>query len=153
MIDNGRFAIQISNGQFAYQTDEAGHPQPVIIPNDEHIPGGGLAISYPAGSYHANYARWPSSAKLAFWRCSASSAPRSSRSRRQHGQLRRFPDGRERGYVRLAVDNYSTLGSDDQINFLKLAISFISYGVSWIFNVYADLKPVEKLVNGQMVRA
>ena len=55
------------------------------------------------------------------------------------------------GYVKLAVDNYSTTGIDDQINILKVVISFISYAVSWIFNVYADLKPVERLVNGQMV--
>ncbi|MFI4892422.1 MAG: ABC transporter permease [Phycisphaerales bacterium JB058] len=157
MIDNGRFAIQISNGQFAYQTDEAGRIlSPVIIPNDEHIqfPGGGLAISYPAGSYHANYARtmailWLKLAFLAMLGIFCStflSFPVASMV-----SFGVFLMAESAGYVRLAVDNYSTLGSDDQINFLKLAISFISYGVSWIFNVYADLKPVEKLVNGQMV--
>lgn len=157
MIDQGRFALQISNGQFAYQTDEAGRIiSPVIIPNDELIqfPGGGLSISYAAGSYHANYARtmvilWLKLAFLAMLGIFCStflSFPVASMV-----SFGIFLMAESAGYVKLAVDNYSTTGSDDQINILKVVISFISYGVSWIFNVYADLKPVERLVNGQMV--
>ncbi|MCA9273636.1 MAG: hypothetical protein KDA31_11400 [Phycisphaerales bacterium] len=157
MIDDGRFAVQISNGQFAYQTDEQGNIiSPVIIPNDELIqfPGGGLSLSYPAGSYHANYARtmgilWLKLAFLAMLGIFCStflSFPVASMV-----SFGVFLMAESAGYVRLAVDNYSTLGGNNQVNFLKVIISFISYAVSWIFNVYSDLKPVEKLVNGQMV--
>ena len=157
MLDKGRFAVQISNGQFAYQTDNQGRIlNPVIIPNDEMIqfPGGGLSLSYPAGSYHANYARtmgilWIKLAFLAMLGIFCStflSFPVASMV-----SFGVFLMAESAGYVRLAVDNYSTLGNDDNVNFLKVAISFISYAVSWIFNVYADLKPVERLVNGQLV--
>src|SRR5690606_19112468 len=125
-------------------------------PNEEYlqIPGGGLTLSYSAGSYHANYARtmgvlWLKLAFLAMLGIFCStflSFPVASMV-----SLGVFLMAESAGYISLAVSNYSTLGSDDHVNFFKLAISAIAYGVSWIFNVYADLKPVEKLVNGQIV--
>ncbi len=157
MVDQGRFMIQMSNGQFAYFANQQGQiVSPTIVPNEEYlqIPGGGLTLSYSAGSYHANYARtmgvlWLKLAFLAMLGIFCStflSFPVASMV-----SLGVFLMAESAGYISLAVSNYSTLGSDDHVNFVKLAISAIAYSVSWIFNVYADLKPVEKLVNGQIV--
>jgi len=157
MVDQGRFVIQMSNGQFAYLANEQGQiVSPTIVPNEEYlqIPGGGLTLSYSAGSYHANYARtmgvlWLKLAFLAMLGIFCStflSFPVASMV-----SLGVFLMAESAGYISLAVSNYSTLGDDDHVNFFKLAISAIAYSVSWIFNVYAELKPVEKLVNGQIV--
>ncbi len=157
LIDNGRFVIQMSNGQFAYLANEQGQiVSPTIIPNDEflQIPGGGMTLSYNAGSYHTNYARtmgvlWLKLAFLAMLGIFCSTFL--SFSVASMVSLGIFLMAESSGYVRLAVSNYSTLDVDNNVNFVKVAISAIAYGVSWIFHIYSELKPVEKLVNGQIV--
>lgn len=156
LVENGTFVLQVSNGQFAYVGDGDQIVGVTIVPNAEflQIPGGGLTLSYNAGSYHANYARtmailWLKLAFLAMLGIFCStflSFPVASMV-----SFGVFLMAESAGYVSTAVDNYSTLGSDDQVNIVKAAIAFIAYGVAWIFGVYADLKPVEKLVNGQVV--
>lgn len=156
MIDKGVFAIQISNGQFAYLADQNRIVDFTIVPNPSFMqfPGGGLSISYNAGSYHANYARtmgilWLKLAFLAMLGIFCStflSFPVASMV-----SFGVFLMAESAGYVRLAIDNYATLDSENNLNLVKLAISATGYSVSWIFQTYADLKPVERLVNGQIV--
>lgn len=156
MIVDGVLALQISNGEFAYVADQNRIVDYTVVPNPSALqfPGGGLTVSYNAGSYHANYARtmavlWLKLAFLAmlgiFCSTFLSFAVASMVS------FGVFLMAESAGYVRLAIDNYATLDSDNNLNLLKLAISATAYSVSWIFRTYAELKPVEKLVNGQIV--
>lgn len=156
LVQNGEFVLQVSNGQFAYVGEGNQIVGVTIVPNEEflQIPGGGLTLSYNAGSYHANYARtmgvlWLKLAFLAMLGIFCStflSFPVASMV-----SFGVFLMAESAGYVRTAVENYATIDSDNNINPVKVLISAIANLVSWVFNVYADLKPVEKLVNGQVV--
>lgn len=156
LVANGVFAIGIANGEFAYISDGQNIVDAVFVPNEEffQIPGGGLSLSYPAGSYHANYARtvavlWLKLAFLAMIGVFFStflSFPVASLV-----TFAVFLMAESAGYVAMAVDNYSVLTDNKSVNPVKALISAIAYGVSWLFDVYAELKPVEKLVNGQLI--
>ncbi|GAB5496928.1 MAG: hypothetical protein Phyf2KO_20080 [Phycisphaerales bacterium] len=156
IVAEGDFAIEISNGEFAYAMENNRIAGTVIIPNGERmtIPVGGLTISYNAGSYHANYARtmgvlWLKLAFLAMLGIFCStflSFPVASMV-----SFGVFLMAESAGYVRMAIDNYATLDSEGNLNVLKLAISAVAFSVSWIFRTYAELSPIERLVNGQVV--
>lgn len=156
LVQDGRFVLQVSNGQFAYVGEGDRIVGATIMPNAEvlQIPGGGLTLSYNAGSYHANYARtmgvlWLKLAFLAMLGIFCStflSFPVASLV-----SFGVFLMAESAGYVASAADNYSIQDSDNNINFVKMVISFTAIGVSRVFDVYAGLKPVEKLVNGQVV--
>ncbi len=156
LVAEGDFAIEIGNGEFAYVLENNNIAGTVLIPNGDRmiIPPGGLTLSYNAGSYHANYARtmavlWLKLAFLAMLGIFCStflSFPVASMV-----SFGVFLMAESAGYVRIAIDNYATLDNEGNLNVLKLAISAIAYSVSWIFKTYADLSPIERLVNGQLV--
>ncbi|MFI4870869.1 MAG: ABC transporter permease [Phycisphaerales bacterium JB061] len=156
MIADGDLVIEISNGEFAYTVEGRQIVGTGTIPNSAgmRIPTGGLSLSYNAGSYHANYARtmgvlWLKLAFLAMLGIFCStflSFPVASMV-----TFGVFLMAESSGYLRLAIDNYATLNAQGQLNFVKLIISAITFSVSWIFKTYAELSPVERLVNGQVV--
>lgn len=156
LVIDGEFAIEVSNGEFAYAIENNQIVGTVIIPNGERmtIPAGGLTLSYKAGSYHANYARtmgvlWLKLAFLAMLGIFCStflSFPVASMV-----SFGVFLMAESAGYVRLAIDNYATLDHEGHLNILKWIIAVIASSVSWLFKTYAELSPVERLVNGQAV--
>jgi hypothetical protein len=157
LLLNDELVIEISNGEFAYTTNNG---REIVgtgtIPNSAgmQIPAGGLSVSYNAGSYHANYARTMSVLwlKLSFLAmlgifCSTFlSFPVASMM-----TFGIFLMAESSGYIRVAIDNYATINDDGGLNFVKLLISSIALVVSWIFKTYSELSPVERLVNGQVV--
>ncbi|HED54315.1 MAG TPA: hypothetical protein ENJ00_08965 [Phycisphaerales bacterium] len=154
--EDGKFAITLYNGQFAYTVQDGRITGVTVIPNPSfmQIPQGGLYLSYTVGTYHANYIRamtvlWLKLAFLAMLGIFCStflSFPVASMV-----TLGVFLMAESSGYLRVAIDNYHTLNDDNQIVYFKLAVSAITYSVSWIFRIYAELSPVERLVNGEVV--
>ena len=153
--------IEISNGEFAYTTDgrqivgTGHHPQQsraCSIPD-------GRAESCPttrAATTQTTRGRWVCSgssyaflAMLGIFCSTFLSFPVASMM-----TFGDFLDGREFGvHPRLAIDNYATLNDDGGLNSAEAAdLGTIAFTrVSWIFKTYAELSPVERLVNGQVV--
>ena len=153
---DGELVIEISNGEFAYMTDGRQIVGTGTIPNSAgmQIPAGGLSVSYTVGSYHANYARamtvlWLKLSFLAMLGIFCSTFLSFSVASMMTFGV--FLMAESSGYLRTAIDNYATLDTDGNLNYLKLLVSSIALSVSWVFKTYAELSPVEKLVNGQAI--
>lgn len=153
----GRLQIEVVNGQLV----PSGASLAAVTINEEGLvqqtmsfPPGGIQISYSAGSYHMNFFRvigvlW---VKLAFLSMVAIFA----------ATFMSFPVAclvavcvflmaEGAGFIASSLEVYSVKDTEGDINPIKVAIASISYGVSSMFSVYADLRPTGRLVEGRLL--
>lgn len=55
------------------------------------------------------------------------------------------------GFLSTSLDYYSAKSLHGGINWFKVVIRAVSLPIAWTFQVYADLKPTEKLVDGRLI--
>lgn len=143
--DDGRIYMQVVNGDVF-----------TGVGNDMTLtfPKGGLEVSYPVTSYRANFMRavavmWVKLAFLAMVAIFCStfmSFPVACLV-----ALGVFFSAETTQFLFDSLENYSTEDREGNVVIVKLVVSWISYGVAYIFKLYADLQPVKKLVDGELI--
>jgi len=142
---DGNVAVRIINGNF--RTGEA---------NAETImfPPGALEISYPAGSYRMNFLRvmavlW---VKLAFLAMLAIAA----------ATFLSFPvaclvsfvtflSAEGSRFILSSLEMYATEDRDGKMLLIPTIIAKVAQGVAGTFQIYGDLRPTARLVDGQLL--
>ncbi len=153
----GQLQIEVINGRLIPQ----GAGLASVFVNEEGLvqqtmsfPPGGIQISYSAGSFHMNFFRvmgvlW---VKLAFLSIVAIFA----------ATFMSYPVAcllavgiffmaEGAGFIASSLVVYSVKDNAGDINPIKVVIASISYGVSWLFSVYSDLRPTGRLVEGRLL--
>jgi len=155
--EQGFLRIEVINGELvpsgaglaAVFADDEGYLQQTMS-----FPPGGIQISYSAGSYHMNFFRvmgvlW---VKLAFLAMIAIFA----------ATFMSFPVAclvavgiffmaEGASFIASSLEVYSVKNDAGDVNPIKMTIASISYGVSQLFGVYADLRPTGRLVEGRLL--
>ncbi len=149
--DDGVLEIEVTNGRIVVTQNGVG-----VIPNPSAttIPENGLEISYKSGSYRANFARvmlvlWVKLAFLAMVGVFAST-------------FLSFPVAcligfgvfllaEMSGFLLTAVDTYSTVDRQGNAIWYKVITANITNWAGLIFKIYSDLRPVRRLVQGQLM--
>ncbi len=143
--DDGAIYIQVVNGDVF---SGAGNDVTLTFPK------GGLEVSYPVASYRANFMRavavmWVKLAFLAMVAIFCST-------------FMSFPvaclvamgvffSAETTQFLFDSLETYSTEDQGGQTVVFKLVISWISYGVAYLFKLYSDLQPVQRLVDGELI--
>jgi hypothetical protein len=55
------------------------------------------------------------------------------------------------GFLKEALENYSTVSKDGDVLILQTIATWIATGVQWVFNIYGELKPTGRLVDGRLL--
>lgn len=55
------------------------------------------------------------------------------------------------GFLKEALENYSTISKDGEVLILQTIATWIATGVQWVFNIYGELKPTGRLVDGRLL--
>lgn len=149
--DEGGLHLIIYNGEVVETAQGVG-----IAPNPSTLtfPPWGLQVSYQAGGYQANFVRvmavlWLKLgvlAMLAIWTSTFLSFSVASLV-----SLTIFFMAETAGFLTKSVELYSTTDHDGNTVFLKVVIAWISTRVADIFSVYANLDPVGRIVDGQLM--
>ena len=146
--EDGTIALDVFNGEVAFAVDQrtgrvAGYQ---VIPNEGSMsfPETSLSLSYPVGSYHANFVRavfvlWLKLAFLAMLGITA--ATFLSFSVATLVAFGVFLIAESAPFIKGALEVYA----------FRVAIAAIAHVVSWLFYTYGDLAPVEKIVSGSSV--
>ena len=118
------------------------------------FPSGSLRLSYAVGSYHVNFLKsvlvlWLKLAFLAMLGITA--ATFLSFSVASLVAFGVFLIAESAPFIKDALVSYATVNYDKEIVYFRVVISAIAHVVSWIFLVYGELSPVERLVGGQNV--
>jgi ABC-type transport system involved in multi-copper enzyme maturation permease subunit len=127
------------------------------IPNERTIsfPPDGLEISYAASTFSANFARvlfvlWVKLAFLAMLGVFAAtflSFPVACMV-----AFGAFLAAEAAPFLRSALDSFATSSVDGkQVYYVRSVMAAISYGVSWLFSTYGDLKPSRRVVEGVLM--
>jgi hypothetical protein len=127
-----------------------GAPNPETI----YFPPGGLELAYSVGGYQMNFARvmfvmW---VKLAFLAMLGVAA----------GTFLSFPvacliavgaffAAESSGYLAESVEYYLSARDEGLRRVVQMIVGPIASGVAWLFSTYGELRPTEKLVEGQLV--
>jgi hypothetical protein len=143
--DDGRIYMQVVNGDVF---TGVGNNMTITFPK------GGLEVSYPVTSYRANFMRavavmWVKLAFLAMVAIFCStfmSFPVACLV-----ALGVFFSAETTQFLFDSLENYSTEDREGNTVIIKLVISWISYGVAYVFKLYSDLQPVQKLVDGELI--
>jgi len=118
------------------------------------FPKDGLEISYSVGGFRANFFRvitilW---LKLGFLAMVGVCA----------GTFLSFPvaslitvgvalAAEGAGFVTESLESYATLDRENNVVYYKVVVNALALAVSWVFRIYADLKPTQKLVDGVLL--
>lgn len=140
--EDGTLVLRIANGDF---TQRMANAESLTFPPD------GLEVSFSAGSYRANFARvfvvlW---IKLAFLAMLGVCM----------GTFLSFPvacmvaitvffAAEGSSFLRGALENYWTEDEKGKTLYVNTVVSWIAGGISWFFQLYGDLRPTQKLVEG-----
>jgi hypothetical protein len=146
LIDaRGNLDVMITNGDPFTQT-----PNPLSFT----LPPDGLSLSYPAASFQGNFLRvtgvlW---VKLAFLAMVGLAA----------GTFLSFPvaalvaigvfviaEGTP--FLARSLENYSSFTQEGEVIYFNVVIETIASGVAWVFRTYGNLRPVERLVQGELL--
>src|SRR5262249_16456188 len=136
------FRIRIANGDVQRGT---------LNPETISFPPGGLEVSYPAGSYRANFARvvavlWVKLAFLAMLAIAAStflSFPVPC--------MVCFPPflaAEASKFILQSLESYTTETREGKTIVFNWVIDRVASGVGNLFKIYADLRPTTRLVDG-----
>ncbi|GAB4384843.1 MAG: hypothetical protein Kow0022_08690 [Phycisphaerales bacterium] len=150
--DEGRLAIRIYNGQIGI--DPQGRMSVILNPNTITFPPGGLQIAYQAGSYRMNFVRvvailWLKLAflaMLAIWASTFLSFPVASLV-----AISVFLMAEMTGFISKSIEVYSTTDHSGKVQVSKVIAVWIAARVSSLFHVYADLQPIDRLVEGRLM--
>lgn len=139
---DGVLSLVVSNGDI-YQ--RMANTESFTFPTD------GIEVSYAAGSYRANFARvfvvlW---IKLAFLAMLGVCM----------GTFLSFPvacmvaitiflAAEGSGFLRGALENYWTEDEKGNILYLNTVVAAVAGSITWFFQMYGDLRPTQKLVEG-----
>ncbi len=144
--DSGEASVTVFNGDALYTR----------TPNDATImfPKGGLEMSYPVASYRNNYIRvmfilWVKLAFLAMVAVFCStfmSFPVAALV-----TLGVFFSAETTSFLFNALDYYDAVDEQGKLSIIRFIVRNISLGVAYMFKAYADLKPVERLVQGELI--
>ena len=145
--DSGTVIMEVANGDMLFSK----------TPNASTLmfPKGGLELSYPVSSYRQNYLRvvlvlWVKLCFLAMVAVFCStfmSFPVASLV-----SLGVFFAAETTSYLFNALEYYST-EDEGKVVYFKAIVRLISVGVANLFKAYADLKPLERLVQGELIPA
>ncbi len=144
--DSGEASVTVFNGDALYTrtANEASFM----------FPKGGLELSYPVASYRSNYIRvmfvlWVKLAFLAMVAIFCStfmSFPVACLV-----TLGVFFSAETTTFLFNALDYYDATDEQGKLSIIRFIIRNISLGVAYMFKAYADLKPVERLVQGELI--
>lgn len=148
----GRVAVTVTNGAFVRSPD--GLLGVYANPRSISFPEGGLEISYSAGSYQANFFRavvvlWLKLAflaALAIWASTFLSFPVACLV-----AVSAFLAAESASFLATALDRFGTTDFQGNFELWKAIIYFVGSPVAWIFRVYAELRPVTNIVDGQLI--
>ncbi len=124
------------------------NPYTISFPRD------GLEISYSVGSYRANFVRvmLVLLVKIAFLSmltiCASTFVSFPVACLVSMGM---FFMAESAGYLKDALESYSTTTTKGQTLYLQTVATWIATGVQRVFAIYADLKPTTKLVDGRLL--
>jgi ABC-type transport system involved in multi-copper enzyme maturation permease subunit len=143
--DDGAIYIQVVNGDVF---SGVGNDMTLTFPK------GGLEVSYPVTSYRANFMRavavmWIKLAFLAMVAIFCST-------------FMSFPvaclvamgvffSAETTQFLFDSLESYATEDREGNTVIFKVVISWISYGVAYLFKLYSDLQPVQRLVDGELI--
>lgn len=143
--DDGTVEVQITNGDVFKGAREGANPESISFPPD------GLEITYAAGSFRMNFLRviailW---VKLAFLAMVGVVA----------GTFLSFPvaclvsltvffSAEGASFTKSALDNYATEDRQGKTLIFNTIVSKVAEAVSGTFQVYSDLRPTARLVEG-----
>lgn len=143
--ERGNLDVMIINGD-----PYTGVPNPLSFT----LPPDGLNISYPAATFQGNFLRvvgvlW---VKLAFLAMVGLAA----------GTFLSFPvaalvslgvfiiaEGTP--FLSRSLENYSSYTPDGRVIYFNVVIETIATGIAWVFRTYGNLRPVERLVQGELL--
>ncbi|QOJ00106.1 MAG: hypothetical protein HRU70_06235 [Phycisphaeraceae bacterium] len=141
----GNLTVTVYNGGFVNETI------PMANPSDVSFPKGGLEVSYSRGGYRMNFVRvmvvlW---VKLVFLAiigiCAATFLSFSVASLVAFGV---FLSAESSGYLAKSLETYDDMDHEGNVVWAKWVAVRIAEGVTWLFQVYADLRPTQRLVDG-----
>ncbi|MEL7473405.1 MAG: hypothetical protein AAGK04_08810 [Planctomycetota bacterium] len=150
--ENGRITLRVFNGALFRTNDGRVGWQP--NPSTFTLPQGELTISYAAGSYQANYFRgvlvlWLKLAflaMLAIWASTFLSFPVACMV-----AVGAFLTAESAGFLATALDRFGTNDFQGNFELWRALIFYVGSPVAWIFQIYAELKPITKVVDGQLI--
>ncbi len=143
--ENGRVELLVANADM-----ELGRINPRTIT----FPPNGLELSYAVGSYRMNYLRvmavlWIKLAFLAMLAVTAAtflSFPVACLV-----AFATFMAAEGAGFLDQSLEIYTTVTDSGKIQPVKVLILAIGRVVAWMFRVYSELKPTERLVEGRLL--
>lgn len=146
--EDGELFVQIANTDIYNGLREGENPETISFPK------GALEVSYQAASFHANFFRvtvvlWVKLAFLAMVAVLAStflSFPVACLV-----TLGTFFAAETTPFLLSSLENYSSVDDQNQVVLVKVLIRAISFAVAYLFKIYADLKPIGRLVQGELL--
>jgi hypothetical protein len=150
--ENGQLELTIINGSFV----QSGSGQMGLMGNPKTItfPPGGLELSYSVGGYRMNFLRvvvvlWIKLAFLSLLAIAASTAL--SFPVACLVAFGAFFAAESASFLEESLEVYNPFYGEGIGPAILAVVETISNAVIWIFRVYADLNPTEKLVQGEYV--
>lgn len=150
--DQGQVFLRVFNGELGLGANGV----PGLIPNrgTVSIPPDGLEISYTVGSYRVNFVRvivvlWMKLALIAMiavWAGSYLSFPVACLV-----AIGTFLVAEGSGFVRDAVEYFGNDDPDGNFQIWRWVANLIADSVSSIFVVYAELRPTDRIADGQLM--
>ncbi len=156
--DEGNVRVTFINGasEVVVDTEQQQFLGIRVAPNADRMqfPAGSLRLSYAVGSYHVNFIKsvfvlWLKLAFLAMLGITA--ATFLSFSVASLVAFGVFLLAESAPFIKDALVSYATVNHDQEIVYFRVLIAAIAHGVSWLFLVYGELSPVERLVAGENV--
>lgn len=151
--EDGSLAVDIYNGELLF--NESGAPAGIAPnPRSVTIPEGSLVLSYPEGSYHANFLRavlvlWIKLAFLAMLAITASTFL--SFSVASLLSVGVFLIAESAGFLSSALDTFSFQDDEGGLVAHKFLAYWIARPISELFAIYASLNPTRRLVDGVLI--
>lgn len=150
--EDGVLELEIINGALA----QSSSGQIGVIPNNRAIgfPAGGLELSYSVGGYRMNFVRvmvvlWIKLAFLSLLAIAASTAL--SFPVACLVAFGAFFAAESAMFLEDSLEVYNPFFGEGIGPALSVVVGTVSRGVIWLFRVYAELNPTEKLVAGEYV--
>jgi len=147
--DEGVLEVTVFNGALFVGPDGliGERPNPASIT----FPEGTLVVSVAESSYQANFLRavgvlWLKLAILAIWASTFLSFPVACLV-----AVGVFLTAESAMFLTTAVDRFGTTDRLGNPEYWRVPIYFVGSAVSWVFRIYADLRPVTRLVDGELL--
>ncbi|MGD1915637.1 MAG: hypothetical protein ACFCBV_05575 [Phycisphaerales bacterium] len=150
--ENGQLELTIVNG--AVMQNQRGELGSMANPRAISFPPGGLELSYSVGGYRMNFVRvvavlWIKLAFLSLLAIAASTAL--SFPVACLVAFGAFFAAESAMFLQDSMEVYNPFFGEGIGPYILAVVEIVSAGVIWIFRVYAELNPIERLVQGEHV--